>query len=407
MEYLRLFERDAKSFDGGALAYLPKAYDVCETREINEDWTLEFKYPLYDARAADLETFRIVVLDGQGFRICRITELRSGSEGAVSVYCRHVFFDLEKVHVPTIEDMPGVEPYEVLEEADEWADEFPLVASPDGCIDFEEGLDEDFKIDWWTKDKTNVREVLDQVIEYAGCGEIYIDNFSYGLCYELGDGEEKGIIYLGAGLDGVEVESDAADMITRLWAYGENDLTVSSVNPTGEAYIESDDIDTWGVFDGWVDFSDETDPDELYNMAKWQFDERNAERLDAPAVTISGTLDALGIHKDLSCGDTVRVYLKGADGEKTERTLRVIRTEKHPFEPSETTVTIGRMKKDLYLYMRQFNKLGKYYNKVSNSNGDVTTDYLSGVVCTASNVVASDYSSDAANLKISDELVPI
>ena len=404
MEFLKLFERTAADFSSGALAVLPDAKDVKVTRQINEDFRLEFLYPVTAESAAMIKEQRIVVCKGQGFRINRITDSSMNGNVIRSVEARHVFYDLERVHVPTIPDDMGAAPLTVLKKAFSYADGFTILeTAPQGLELIDEG---GFLIDWWTKDKTNPAEVMKAVIECAGFGEIYIDNFRAALVKQLGT-DNGARLTVGADSDGFTVERDCTDIITRLYPYGENDLTVSSVNG-GRAYIDSGNIEKYGICGSFMDFSEVSQPEELYNYGAWQFDERNPERIDVPAVTVEGKLVNLAKCGSFSeytppeAGDAVTVTdaMTGFDMK-----LRVTKTEYYPFEPLEDSVTLGRVKKDLFLYMKEFNRLTKRYKRASNSNGDVASWKIDGVLCTAKNIVASDFKD--ANMEISDELIRI
>ena len=94
---------------------------------------------------------------------------------------------------------------------------------------------------------------------------------------------------LEKNMQSISIERNVSDMITRLWAFGSDDLTVSSVNG-GKAYIDSPNIEKYGVQEGYKDYSDYTSADKLYRNAKWEFDEDNEDRIDVPQLTISGKL---------------------------------------------------------------------------------------------------------------------
>ena len=104
-----------------------------------------------------------------------------------------------------------------------------------------------------------------------------------------------------------------------------DDLTVSSENG-GKAYIDSPNIEKYGVQEGYKDYSDYTSADKLYRNAKWEFDEDNEDRIDVPQLTISGKLIDLsklaeyGAAEKLEIGDTVHVF----DIDGTEYVQRVI-----------------------------------------------------------------------------------
>lgn len=122
----------------------------------------------------------------------------------------------------------------------------------------------------------------------------------------------------------------------------------------------------------------------------------NEERIDIPNLNISGELIDLSKISDydfmkLNLGDRVRIYY---DGDIYYE--RIIKTERYPYEPKMGSVSIGRVKKDLFFYLNQIGELGKKYKRVSTSTGKVAASSISGVV-----------SADGVSVKRSDGTVSV
>ena len=60
----------------------------------------------------------------------------------------------------------------------------------------------------------------------------------------------------------------------------------------------------------------------------------------------------------LDVGDTVIIYDNG-----TEYRQRVIQREYYPYEPELGSITIGRVKRDMFFYMNQMYNLVKRYTR--------------------------------------------
>ena len=203
-------------------------------------------------------------------------------------------------------------------------------------------------------------------------------------------------------------------MITRLYPYGKDDAPISSVN-NGKAYIESSNQayivyedgayrqKGYGVKEGYKDYSDYMEPETILAHALWEFDPENEDRIDVPDINITGNIIDLSKLADgdiysVNLGDKVRVIDHG-----TEITERIIRIERYPYEPLETTVSIGRVKKDLFFYLNQMGLMSKRYSRNSTSNGKVSAQAIAGTV-SASGVSSS---SGTGEVSLAQELLKV
>jgi hypothetical protein len=160
-------------------------------------------------------------------------------------------------------------------------------------------------------------------------------------------------------------------------------MTNATKNTDGTPYVEnfgnSDDntAGQYGIIDGYRDYPDCADADRLFERALWEMDPLNPDRVDVPAINISGSvadLSRLGENVDsLRLGDAVRVM---DDGEGF--TERVISITRYPFEPIADNVSIGRVKKDAYYYLSRLGVLIKRYSEVSTNDGRIMGTKLSG-----------------------------
>lgn len=376
---LKLFEHDAKAFEKGQTAVLENAVNVKVSQEINGNHTLEFEYPISDSKADLIEENLIVACEGQAYRIARVCRKYDG-RNILNAECRHIYnADAPKTHLQSVPDMIGVTPTEVLRKAFAKSP-FTLFSDSELSSLGMRRVDYDgFKIDFFSVNKSNPYDIVQEVIKNCGKGEIYADNYKIALVERTG--EDRGFrLSLGKNLENLSIEKNCADLITRLYPYGYEDAHIGSVN-ANKQYVDSENISLYGVREGYVNYSDYTSPQKIYNRALWEFSNDNPERIDVPDINISGSLIDLsklsefGDAQKLGLGDTVYVMDGG-----TVYVERVIKIERFPYEPMQTEITIGRVKKDLFFYLNQIGALSKKYNKVSSGSGKINAMYILGNV---------------------------
>ena len=303
--FMRLHDRYADSFETGEV--LNNAYNVKETRILNDTGSIEFDYP-YDEKARLISQNMLVSVNGHIYEISRTTRNMNGADSLHVYGTPHFVYEAQKAFIPTIGDHIGETSRAVLQAAVKIISDFKEEVK-EKCIFHimtnaeltEKGMkwvaDDELLIDFFSTDKTNLWDVIKTIIENLGRGEIFhettIDinnNIVCNIAIVERIGTDNGVrLRLEKNMRSISIERNVSDMITRLWAFGSDDLTVSSENG-GKAYIDSPNIEKYGVQEGYKDYSDYTSADKLYRNAKWEFDEDNEDRIDVPQLTISGKL---------------------------------------------------------------------------------------------------------------------
>lgn len=405
--FMRLHDRYTDSFETGEV--LNNAYNVKETRILNDTGSLEFDYP-YDEKARLISQNMLVSVNNHIYEISRTTRNMSGTD-VLHVYgTPHFVYEAQKAFIPTIGDHIGKSSRVVLQAAVDIISKFKKSVG-ENCIFHimtnaelsEKGMkwvaDDELLIDFFSTDKTNLWDVIKTIIENLGRGEIFhettIDsnnNIVCNIAIVERIGTDNGVrLRLEKNMQSISIERNVSDMITRLWAFGSDDLTVSSVNG-GKAYIDSPNIEKYGVQDGYKDYSDYTSADKLYRNAKWEFDENNEDRIDVPQLTISGKLIDLsklaeyGAAEKLEIGDTVHVF----DIDGTEYVQRVIEYQAYPLEPKESNISIGHIRRDFFIGIWQTEQATKKHSKWQTANNSVNIRKVQGTVNTDRNKVQSD-----------------
>ena len=409
---LRLFPYNAVSFKNGQIAFLEDAVNVKTSWEINGEYMLDFEYP-YTEKSEEIKENRIVVCEGQAYRIMRVAHEDDGTS-LMRVNCLHVFCaDARGVHIQNFggtKDTIGANPYKIMELAFSGT-RFSLFSESELEALGMNALGADgFLIDFESVDKTNPYDIVQQIIINSGKGEIYIDNYKVALVEKIGT--DKGVkLEISKNLQNVTIERDITNMGTRLYPYGKDDAHIGSVNNNIQ-YIDSLNAGLYGVREGYRDYSDYSEPSDILAHAQWEFDPDNEERIDVPEINISGEFIDLSKLSDgdlysISLGDKITVIDKG-----NHISERIIRLERYPFEPNATNISIGRVKKDLFFYLKQMGLTTKRSNKISTSNGKVSAKSIAGTVNAASAQTAANSnrvtaSSGSATASVYDAMIEV
>ena len=395
----KLHEWNETEFTGGCLAYLNKAYEVAVVEGLQETHTVSFKYPMKDEKAELIKENRIVSVEGQAYRITTVKRDYSGSR-IMTVKANRIFYeDAMRHHFPTIgndtdvsKSTIGVDPYDVIKLA--IADtKFELI--PDSELK-EMGMTrigaDGVKIDFYPTDKINTYDVIQNVIEAYGRGEIYYDNYRFAVVERIG--KDNGVrMSIKKNMTSLSVERNTQELTTRLYMYGKDDLTISSVNG-GKPYIDSKEgIEKYGIREAYRDYSDYDDPEKLKAFGEWDLKgEGNDFRLDRPQLTITGDvvdLSKLAEYGDfykIALGDTVHVF-----EDNIEHKQRIVSMTYYPYSAKQPSVTIGQPTlANAYYHAWYMGKLIKTIQKNSGRANKLKTSYFHGTVNSTQNPVRSD-----------------
>lgn len=395
----KLHEYDTVKFDEGCLAYLGKAENVAVTESLQQPHTLSFEYPMNDEKAELIQENRIVSVEGQAYRLIDVTREYSGVRMLKAKAERVFFIDARSHHIPTIgndtdssKKTIGVDPYVVIRKAVEGT-KFELI--PDNEL-AEMGMTrigkDGVKIDFFPTDKINTYDVITSVIDAIGYGEIYVDNYRIAVVERIGN--DNGVrLSLKKNLTRLSVQRSIQELATRIYAYGADDMPITSVNK-GLPYIESPEgIAKYGIVEGYKDYSDYTEPEKVLAHAKWDLmGEDNDYRLDRSRLTITGDvvdLSKLAEYGDfykIALGDTVRVY-----EDKIEHRERIINITYYPYSAKQPVVTIGvPTLRNMFYAAWQKGKLFKVIQKNRGRDNKLKTTYFTGTLNSTQNPVRSE-----------------
>ena len=369
---------------------LNNAVNVSEQRIINDTSVLIFNYPM-DEKGKMITEGKICTCNGRNYEVVRTVRNMEKTD-VVTVTCRDLFSRRAKARfIPTIPDKMGVRIKEILTYVlNTYAKEFTLFTDAELAEMGMEWVSDEFKIDVFVIDKTNLWEFTKTVIENLGRGEIYAEGYKFAIVDRIGC--DRGVrLSLHKNMQNISIERSTEDIVTRSYPFGADDMPITSVN--GDvAYIDSPNKAIYGIKEGYRDYSDYTDPDKLLTFAKWEFDPRNEDRIDIPRLTISGRVIDLSKLKEygdiekIELGDTVHVI----DNDGTEYTQRVVEGTWYPYESKETSLSIGHIQRSLGFTLYQLLKKMDQVDTVQTTSKGIATRKLGGTVNTDRNNVLSD-----------------
>lgn len=393
-DVLRLHERNATNFETGDI--LNDAVNISEQRKINDIACLQFEYPM-DDKARLIKENMLLTTNGRIYEIVRITRKMDGRD-IVQVTAKDMFSRrAQNTFLPNVPDMIGKKTSDVIKKALKTATDFSLYTDEElSAMGMEWVGNDKFLIDFFSTDKTTLWDFLHTVIENSGRGEIYSNGYKFALVERIGC--DRGVrLTLDKNMQNIEIERSTEDMITKLYPFGSEDLTIKHAKldngqEYGKEYILSPNAEIYGVHEGYRDYSDYTEADKVYANALWEFDPDNEERIDIPQITITGKLidlsklEEYGDIEKIELGDTVHVY--DVDGQ--EHVQRVIEGTWYPYEARETVISIGHMRRDMFFTLYQLQHKKRELEALQTANKQIATRKMQGVVNTDRNGVQSD-----------------
>lgn len=336
-----VYDRKETDFTKNGMAVLDAAKDVCIHREINGDYTIEFSMPPCD-KWKHVKPENILKAEGQLFRIKTITGTKV--DGAA------IYYDSSRKHIQYIGNMIGATPRDIMTTIFANTGLHVMTVSDISALGME-----------WVTDLTDFFEVskvtpigalqtlMEGMQKQGIASELYIDNYNIALVKTIG--KDRGIrIDPEINAKSVEMTRDTSKLITRLYPYGKDDLHIDSITPGNRQYIDSPNIDTYGIYEGFSDFDNIDTPEELLKAAQWMFSEDNPERVDVAKLSFTAecadlyhTLEYKGLFQ-IGLGDLVDVYDRDFDVISKQR---VVSIDTYPYEPEKTKITVGTPKETI------------------------------------------------------------
>lgn len=367
---IRIYSCNETDFSSNGLAILDEAKDVCITHELNGSYNLQFEYPIDSAKWEFIANNRICRVGDECFRIRSIDNNK--------IYALALYMDAQFKHIQYIGDMLGKTPRYIMTQLFKNTNIHIMTDAEVKSLGME-----------WVNTATDFFEAskitpivgvstLSETLEkQSTMCELYVDNYNLALVKQIGkdNGNE---LTLRFNAKSAESSRDASTLITRLYPYGQDDLDISTVN-NGKQYIDSPMVEKIGVYEGFSNFDECEEPDELLKLAKWQFAEDNLERIDIPKYTMTvGYVDVCEAYKyhnlnRPSIGDRVKIFDKSMN---TKTLQRIITTKIYPFEPRKSTIEVGHPQVTIDSFFKDIATTNIIQKIQRNGKKEIKTSYL-------------------------------
>lgn len=316
--------------NGAWEAVLENAYDIVVTSEVNGADTLEFKLPFGDSKRNALDNEKQVQIVSDIYRIRTLTD-EKGTDGSVitTVYAEAAFYDLAF----------SVEKETVNFNAD--TADVPMAYALEGT-DWSVGTVTVRTLRTWECSEKNALSILRQVQTIHG-GDLIFDCANRLVHLLTFGGTDSGVLFCyRKNMKSIQRVVDTRSLVTRLYAYGKDGMTFTSING-GKAYVESyaytDEVRT-----STLDCSNFTNP---YQMLEYA----NMRLADYSTPRISYVLSAMDLsvltgyeHETWDLGDIVTV--DDRDLNLSVKT-RIVRRQYNLQEPWNTVLELSTTLREL------------------------------------------------------------
>ncbi|ABZ85480.1 phage minor structural protein, n-terminal [Heliomicrobium modesticaldum Ice1] len=317
--------------NGAWEAVLENAYDIIATGEVNGADTLDFKFPYNDPKRASLDNEKQVQIAGDIYRIRTLTD-EKGSDGSgilTTVYAEAAFYDLtfsaEKQPVEFNADLPSA-PMRYALEGTSWSL---------GTVDVT-------TLRTWQCNEKNALAILRRVQQLHG-GDLVFDSRNRLVSLLAFSGRDNGALFAyRKNLTGIKRVVDTRSLVTRLYAFGKDGMTFSSING-GKEYVE-DYTYSNEVRVSTLDCPNFTNPYQMLEFANMRLAEYARPR-------VSYVLSAMDLsvltgyeHEQWSLGDIVTV--DDRDLNLSIKT-RIVRRQYNLQEPWKTVLELSSKLREL------------------------------------------------------------
>ena len=329
-EVLKVYDKDETDFAKNGIAALTMAKDVCQSLSADGEYSLKFALPRDDPNWQYIQYEYIVKCCGQLYRIKNVDD--------VTVNAQAIYKDAAYTFMENVNDMLGKEPRYIMTQ---------LFAGTKTHIMTEKEVS-DLDMTWVTEptdffetSKLNpiggLKQLMDTLEKYKIHAELYVDNYNIALVRQIGTDKTNIKISAERNAKAVTPSWDTSRMITKLYAYGKDDLPLGEAN-NGKNYILSENYEEYPR-EGFMTFDEIEDTSELMAAAQVQFSPENIDRIDQPNFTFNIQFLDTG-RENINLGDTVTIV---DTNRRKEYQQRIVSMEYYPFERQRNTITTGKM----------------------------------------------------------------
>lgn len=353
------------------LCVLKQANEVCISQEINATPVLTFAMTTDSKSWQFIRQNNLVLCDGQIYRIYKKSRQKD-SKITRTVTALHVISEASQRLILTFPKQIGKTPKEIMSKAFENTPFIMVTALPNGMKWVTEPTDFIDDIS-----KVTPMEITKQLIEKLGKGELYINNYEIALVEKLISNPNTVNATTKLNVKSISDEEDGTDIITRLYPFGKDDLPLSGDVP----YVESPLIDELGEREGYKEYKDITDPEELRAKAEYEFSEENPKRIDMPNLSYNiGLIDLYKIYGErykIGLGDSLKItdFDLGLD-----TVQRIVKYQYYPYSAQSSSVTLGNPPKTFTEALKTLVSSEEKFSHALNGEGNLKTSFLENLI---------------------------
>lgn len=362
-EVLKVYDKDETDFAKNGIAALTMAKDVCQSLSADGEYSLKFALPRDDPNWQYIQYEYIVKCCGQLYRIKSVED--------VNVSAQAIYKDAAYTFMENVEDMLGKEPRYIMTQLFAGTKIHIMTAKEVSDLGMTWVTD---LTDFFETSKLNpiggLKQLMDTLEKYKIHAELYVDNYNIALVRQIGTDKTNIKISAERNAKAVTPSWDTSRMITKLYAYGKDDLPLGEAN-NGKNYILSENYEEYPR-EGFMTFDEIEDTSELLAAAQVQFSPENIDRIDQPNFTFNVQFLDTG-KENINLGDTVTIV---DTNRRKEYQQRIVSMEYYPFERQRNTITTGKMPSSIYDVIDDL--VGNYrQNQIhTNEKGELKTGWL-------------------------------
>ncbi|WP_113671193.1 phage tail protein [Vallitalea guaymasensis] len=357
------------------VAVLQNVFNFFVNKEINGDYSYEFDMLIDDPKLMYVKYTNFIEVDGQLFTINNIDYKRE-TKGSKSVHVSgyHIFFRLNDFYREKDGVLDNYKPNVTLSEV---VNEL-LENTPYSLVTTDITQRNDIMLE-----RGGILRNIKKCINTFG-GELILDNFKISIVKTFG--EDKGILLrYKKNISSIKKSIQSIDVITRLYVYGKDGLTIESVNG-GKKYLDSQYINEYPfIRNNEITYNNITNPNLLLEKGNEYLKEYEKPRIIYRVNVVDLTkLDPSNTEK-FSLGDTVHVVDKELNIKTKSRILKY-KEYMIPSESPRSVVTVNDKPVTMTDFYVKYNKTSNIVEKVFNQQTkDLDTNYLDGAINTLKN----------------------
>lgn len=353
------------------LCMLKRANEVCISQEINATPVLNFSMDVDSSNWKYIRQNNLILCDGQIYKIFKKSR-QKGNTVTKAVTALHIVSEASQKLILTFPKQIGKTPKEILSVAFADTPFYLITALPNGMEWVTEPTDflDDIS-------KVTPLEITKKLIEKLGKGELYIDNYGIALVEKLISNTNTVNVTTKFNAKSISDEEDGTDIITRLYPFGKDDMPLAGVVP----YIDSPMLSEFGLREGFKEYKDVTDPEELFKKAEYEFSEDNPKRIDMPNLSYNVSLiDLYKIYGDnykIGLGDSIKITDTDLGIDTVQR---VVKYQYYPFSAQSSNVTLGNPPKTFTEALKALVTSEEKFSNALNGDGNLKTSFLENLI---------------------------